>query len=184
MRLLLSGLVCLAVIVLWYSRFDELFYHTVASSNVVELGDARHFDKIKHSIKPNTYVHVTGVLGNKAATISGIRAGSFRCGRHQVRHLLGSKIYLEYSESKYHNKWSPFTEVSVKGRLNKFGPNSDLKQVRKFFSKHYNHHVADDAIIVVVDEIPRSENKYLLLFMFSLFLVGVSFYSAIRTIIY
>jgi hypothetical protein len=179
-RLLLSILLLLAMLWLWGSRFDELAYHTWTKPNLVDIGDAVSFYEKRDSIPVNSYVEVSGILGNKAATLTGLRAGSFRFGRYQVRHLLGSKLYLEYDEAKYHAQFSPFTRVHVKGRLVSFGPHSELEKARAFFKDYYNQAVDEKAMLIVVDETPRSEIIYPFLFLISIILVLFSFYSSLR----
>jgi hypothetical protein len=176
----LSFLLLVAMLSLWFTRFDELVYHTVGAGNVIEIGDATVFSEIHPNIPNNSYVAVTGILGNKAATLSGLRAGSFRFGRYQVRHLLGSKLYIEYNEAEYHHKFSAFTRVNVKGRLVSFGPGSELEKVRVFFKDYYHQTIDDNAMLIVVDETPRGELKYALLFLASLLLLIASFYSSWR----
>lgn len=179
-RLALSILLTAAVIWLWHSRLDELAYHTVEDPDLIELGDAKFFHEKQASIPRNSYVSVSGVLGNKAATLKGLRAGSFRFGRYQVRHLLGSKLYIEYDEEKYQSTFSPFSTVAVKGRLVSFGPDSALVQVRQFFKDYYNITVDDKAMLIVVDEEPRSEIIYLILALLSVVIIITSFYFSLR----
>jgi hypothetical protein len=179
-RLSLSFLLLVVISWLWSSRIDELVYHTFGKSELIALGDATLFSEIRKNIPVNSFVSVTGILGNKAASLTGLRAGSFRFGRYQVRHLLGSKLFIEYSESKYHKKFSPFTQVSVKGRLVAFGPGSELEKVRTFFKEYYHQPVDDNAMLIVVDEIPRSEFIYGLFFLLSIALLLLSFYFSIK----
>lgn len=179
-RLLLSLLLTGSIIWLWVGRIDELVYHTKGSSGLIDIGDAVLFSKKEEHVPLNSYVSVTGVLGNKAATLSGLRAGSFRFGRYQVRHLLGSKLYIEYNEAQYHSQFNPFTRVNVKGRLASFGKGSELEKVRVFFKNYYNQDVDDNAMLVVVDEEPRSQIIYILLFLLSMALLAVSYVSTYR----
>lgn len=168
------------VIWFWVSRFDELSYHTIGASKIVDIGDALQFDAMRGDIPTNSFVSVSGILGNKAATLSGLRAGSLKYGRNQVRHLLGSKIYIEYDQEQYHANFSPFTRVNVEGRLTSFGPKSELLKVRKFFKSYYGIDVADDAMLVVVDEKPKTEWRYLILFSISVILLLLSTYFSIQ----
>lgn len=179
-RLGLSIVLCLSVLWLWYSRFDELAYHTWEKSELIELGDATNFAEQREKIPLNSYVSVSGILGNKAATLKGLRSGSFRFGRYQVRHLLGSKLYIEYPEAAYHDSFRPFMRVSVKGRLVSFGPDSELIKVRQFFKDYYNVKVDDTAMLIVVDEKPQSELVYAIFAVLSLCVVMLSFYFSLR----
>ncbi|HXW60127.1 MAG TPA: hypothetical protein VEK06_01180 [Myxococcota bacterium] len=179
-RLALSVLLLAAMVWLWSGRFSELRYHTWQNEELVDIGDARQFEEKRQQILPNSYVSVSGILGNKAASLSGLRAGSFRFGRYQIRHLLGSKLYVEYNEAKYHEKFSPFTRIDVKGRLVSFGPNSEMSKVRDFFEKYYHQPIDDSAMLIVVDETPRSEMIYALVFIVSIIIILYSFYSSIK----
>lgn len=164
----------------WTTRFDELSYHTMGAPKEVDIGDAIHFDSMRADVPENSFVSVSGVLGNKAATLNGLRAGSLRYGPYQVRHLLGSKIYIEYDQEKYHASFSPFSRVNVEGRLTSFGPKSELLKVRNFFKSYYGIDVADDAMLVVMDEKPKTEWRYLILFCISLILLMLSTYFSIQ----
>lgn len=179
-RLSLTLLLLIAIGWLWHNRFDELAYHTWSQSPLIELGDAVSFEKIREQIPTNSYVSVSGILGNKAASLSGLRAGSFRFGRYQVRHLLGSKLYIEYDEAKYHSRFSPFTRITIKGRLTPFGPGSELNKVRVFFKDYYNQVVDDKAMLIVVDEEPRSQFIYPLILAISIIIVLLSLYFSLR----
>lgn len=178
MRLLLSVWLLVAFIWLWATRFDELAYHTWSKAQLVDIGDVVSFDRT--SVPEQSFVSVTGVLGNKAATLRGLRAGSFRFGRYQVRHLLGSKIYIEYDEAKYHAQFNPFKRITVQGRLIPFGAGSELEKVRTFFKDYYGHKVDDNAMLVVVDETPRSQYIYVIAFLISAGLIIFSFIATIR----
>jgi hypothetical protein len=182
-RLALSILLFFAVWWFWSSRFDELSYHTIAKSELVDMGDASTYASREKSIPFNSYVSVTGILGNKAATLRGLRAGSLRFGRYQVRHLLGSKIYIEYHEGTYHKKFQPFTRVDVQGRLVSFGPGSELQKVRDFFEKYHNVKIDNNAMLVVIDEKPRSEILYSLIFLITMIVLVISFYFSLRDIL-
>jgi hypothetical protein len=164
----------------WWTRFDELIYHTVGDNQLIELGDATTFSEKSEQTPLNSYVSVTGILGNKAATLSGLRAGAIRFGRYQVRHLLGSKLYVEFDEEKYKGRYTPFTRVAIQGRLVPFGPGSELEKVRVFFKDYYSQPVDDKAMLIVVDETPRSQPIYALLFVLSLGMLGLSIFSTVR----
>lgn len=181
-RIALSGLLFVVIAWLWATRLDELTYHTIGSSELIEIGDATAFGTREQVVPTNAYVSVTGILGNKAATLSGLRAGSFRFGRYQVRHLLGSKLYVEFDEEKYRGRFNPFTRIAVQGRLIPFGPGSELDKVRTFFKDYYNQVVDDKAMLIVVDEQPKSEIVYPIMFFVSVFVVVVSIVLTIRTL--
>lgn len=179
-RLALSALLLVVIGWLWSTRLDELVYHTIHKSELIDLGDATAFSEKQDEIPVNSYVSVSGILGNKAATLSGLRAGAFRFGRYQVRHLLGSKLYVEFDEAKYRGRFNPFTRITVKGRLVPFGVGAELEKVRVFFKEYYNQPVDEKAMLVVVDESPRSEFVYIILFVLSLVMLALSIYSSVK----
>lgn len=180
-RLFLTVVLIFAVGSFWYTRFDELVYHTIGSSNLINIGDAVDFSVENNQVKPNSYVEVSGVLGNKAATLRGLRAGSLRYGKFQVRNLLGSKLFIEFDQDKYFEKFNrPFVRVNITGRLIDFSKNSELRAVRDFYKNHYDTIVDEKAMIIVVDEKPRNELKYPLLFLLSIILVVSSIFHSLR----
>lgn len=181
-RLSLTILLSASLFWFWMLRFDELAYHLWGPEQVVDLGDAVSLSQNLERAKPllNSYVNLTGVLGNKAATLKGLRAGSLRYGDFQLRHLLGSKIYVEYDQEKYKKSYRPFAQVEVKGRLVSFGPDSELIKVRQFFKDYYRTNIDDNALLIVVDEKPNSEAKYAFFAGFSLLIVALSFYFSWR----
>ena len=179
-RLALTSLLLIVVVWLWYTRIDALVYHTMGNTQLIEIGDAVTFAEKQQDIPPNSYVSATGILGNKAATLRGLRAGSFRFGRYQVRHLLGSKLYVEFDEEQYRNRFNPFTRITVQGRLIPFGPNSELEKVRAFFKQYYNQSIDDKAMLIVMDEAPRSQLVYPVMFIVSALVLGVSIVSSVR----
>lgn len=177
----LSIVLLVFMILAWHSRWDELCYHTWPSSKeLIDLGDATSFAAIADTVPLNSFVSVSGVLSNKAATLRGLRAGSLRFGRFQVRHLLGSTLYIEYPEEKYHPIFNPFTRVNVKGRLTSFGPDSELSKVRDFFKDQYHRPLDDKAMLIVVDEEPNTQYIYAVLFLLSIAILVTSFYFSIR----
>ncbi len=178
-RLLLTCLLVIVVSWFWSTRFDELIYHTVGSTELIELGDAVNFGAKQNEVPLNSYVEVSGILGNKAATLRGLRAGSLRFGRYQVRHLLGSKLYVEFDEEALRDRFTPFTRINIKGRLTSFGPNSELEKVRAFFKDYYNQSVDDKAMLIVMDEAPRSGIVYPIMFAVSILVVIASIWSTI-----
>ena len=179
-RLSLSVILTGVLVWFWSGRVDELLYHTVGSTHLYDLGDAQSFENQRTSVPPNSYVSVTGILGNRAATLKGLRAGSLRFGRYQVRHLLGSKVYLEYDESLYHTKFRPFEQITVKGRLVPFGPTGELHKVHEFFKSYYNRPIDKNAMLIVVDEQPRSEIIYPILFLVSVGILILSYFFSLR----
>jgi hypothetical protein len=178
-RLALSLVLISVLVWFWTTRFDELAYHTWGKTTLINLGDATSFVDQREHLKPNSYVKVSGVLGTQAATLKGLRAGTLRFGPYQVRHLLGSKLYLEYDQERYHSSFNPFTHVEVEGRLTSFGPGGELQKVRDFFAQHYHRTIDDNAMLVVVDEKPHSEWRYIILFLLSIALVILSLYYSI-----
>lgn len=182
-RLALSIVLLGVMLMGWLPRLDKLYYHSMGKRELIDMGDATAFSEKSSSVKPNSFVEISGILGPQAATLRGLRVGSFRYGRYQIRHLLGSKIYIEYPEEKYHPLFNPYTRVTVKGRLSSFGPDSELGKVRDFFASHYHKPIDPQAMLVVVDEEPRTEFIYVVLFVFSMAILLVSFYFSIRGLI-
>lgn len=181
-KLLLSFLMIVAIVFFWYTRFDELIYHSFASKELIDLSNAQELNRETQEKYFNKFVSITGVLGNKAATLNGLRSGSLRYGRYQVRNLIGSKVFIEFDEEKYLPKFSQFTKVTVQGRFVPFGTAKELSSVREFYQKYHKMTIDKDAVIIIVDEFPKTQWRYLIAFILTLIIVSISFYTAYRSI--
>ena len=116
------------------------------------------------------YVRVVGVVGNKAATVSGLRPGSFRRGPIQVRQLLGSSVFIEFDQNLHHARLSLYSRKTFEGRLVDFGPQSELSSVRDYFRRRFAMDVGDDARLLIIDEAPGEMWRYPLYFGLGLLL--------------
>jgi hypothetical protein len=179
-RILLTVAVCFALgWVVWPTR-DELAYH-FSDQQPLQLGDVSALDQ-SEALPIDRYAVATGVLGNRAASISGaFRPGSYRRGPVQLRQLLGSHIYVEFDQDALVDEFRPFSRVTVAGRLVDFGPDSELSPVRKYFWERFGMALPDDARILIKDEKPGELLRYpvlaavcLLLMLASLSLMALS----------
>lgn len=181
-RLLLSFLMLIAIVFFWYTRFDEFVYHTFSSKQIIDLGNAQDLNRENQKEYFNKFVNISGVLGNKAATLNGLRSGSLRYGRYQVRNLIGSKIFIEFDEEKFLSKFSQFSRITVQGRFIPFGSAPELSSVRDFYKKYHKMNIDKDAVIVVVDENPKTQWRYLIAFIITLIIISISLYTAYKSI--
>lgn len=159
-RVVLTAGVLFALGWLGSDGLDELRYH-FSGQELHKLGDAPQVDPVE--LEPGRYVELTGVLGNKAATVSGLRPGSFRRGPIQVRQLLGSQVFVEFDQDSLYGRYQPFRQVTVKGRLVDFGPGGDLGAVREYFWQRFRMDIPPGARLLVVDEAPGELWRYPLL---------------------
>jgi hypothetical protein len=176
-RLLLSFLLLFGLSWLCSDRLDELRYFFIGQPLVV-LGNV--LDLKNDQLHDGQYVEVSGVLGNRAATITGIRSGSFRYGSFQIRHLLGSPIFVEFDQSRAAKEFDAYRQVTVKGRLTDFGPQSEMKCVREFFETRLKMQVPEGAKLLVIDEAPRQGWRYPVMFMLAIVLTLASFWFSLR----
>lgn len=162
-RVFLTFAVCFALgWVVWPTR-DELAYH-FSGQQPLQLGDVASLDP-KEPLPTDRYAIATGVLGNKAASISGaFRPGSYRRGPVQLRQLLGSHIFVEFDQEALVDNFRPFSRVTVEGRLVSFGPDSELAPVRKYFWERFGMTLPDDARILIKGEKPGDMWRYPALF--------------------
>lgn len=166
-RILLSALVMVSLAWLLQDSVDELKYH-FSGQDIHDLGGAVSVLS-EQELPLEQYVRVYGVLGNKAATIAGLRPGSLRRGPVQVRHLLGTPIYVEFDQDTHLESYSPFTEVTIEGRLADFGPNSELTAVRDYFWNRFRIEVPENARLLIAEERPGDMWRY----PFGFFLCGL-----------
>lgn len=177
MRIFLSTMLLIGVSWIFYDRIGELQYF-FAPSSLVQLGDVLSLPPEK-SLPINQYVELKGILGNRAAAIKGLRGGSFRVGTFQVRHLLGSPIFVEFDQSLA-SKMTAYTQVTLRGRLADFSPGGELGRVRKFFETRLKMEIPPNARLLIVDEKPMQEWRYPILFVLGFVLVLTSFYFTLR----
>ena len=157
-RFILTLMVGIAVFLLVKPWQDELVFH-FSEQEILELGDAIGVkDRIPQ--ETNRYVQVQGILGNKAATVSGLRPGSLRLGPVQVRQLLGAPIFVEFDQDKFIGKYQMFTQVEVSGRLQDFGPNSELAVAYEYFKERLKMKMPQNAKLLILDEKPGTMWRY------------------------
>jgi len=166
-RIFLTAAVCFALgWVVWPTR-DELAYH-FDERPVMDLGDVAGLDQ-QQPLPEQRFVRATGVLGNRAAVVSGaFRPGSYRRGPVQLRQLLGSHIFVEFDQETLAETYRPFSRVTVEGRLVNFGPNSELAAVRGYFRDRFAMLLPDDARILITGEKPGELQRYPVLALFCL----------------
>jgi hypothetical protein len=178
-RVLLTATVVFALGWLATDWIDEVRYH-FSGQPLVELGAVDATEGVSLPAI-GSYVRLQGVLGNKAASIQGLRPGSLRRGPVQVRQLMGSPIYVEFDEDALYGKYQPFTRIHVEGRVADFGPNSDLRRVREYFAQNLRMELPHDARVLIVGEKPGDLWQYVVALSVSLLLSIVSVVALIRS---
>ena len=158
---------------------DELQFH-FSNQEVVDLGDAIGVME-RLPDRPNAYVRMQGILSNKAATVSGLRPGSLRMGPVQVRRLLGASIFVEFDQDTFLDRYQMFTQVDVQGRLQDFGPDSELAPAYHYFKERLNLKFPPNAKLLIVDERPGEMWRYPVALAFCFALIGFSILSLFRT---
>jgi hypothetical protein len=112
LRILLTLTLAFALFWIWSDRVDELAYF-LKPQKLRDLGSVVSI-KTFDDIPDNSYIQISGILGNKAATVTGVRTGSFRYGPIQVRNVLGSPVFVEFDETRYQKNFVPFQEIKVR----------------------------------------------------------------------
>jgi len=159
-RVFLTSAVVFALGWLAVDWIDEVRYH-FGPVDVVDLGVV-DLDPDAAPPPAGTYVRVQGVLGNKAATLDGLRPGSLRWGPVQVRQLMGARLYVEFDQTALVDRYQPFTRVTVEGRVADFGPTSELRRVREYLEREQRIAIPKDARVVVVGEKPGAMWTYVI----------------------
>ncbi len=182
-RALLFGASLVALVWLASDWVDELRYN-FSSQEVTDLGPALDLPDVPLPLE--AYVTMEGVLGNKAATISGmLRPKSLRGGPVQIRQMLGTPVFVEFDQDKYLDVFTPFTQVTVTGRLTDFSPGSELERVRQYFVQTLGADVPPDARLLIVDEKPGEMTRYpvamLVFFLLGLLSCALFVKSSVRT---
>lgn len=172
-RLILTLAVVFALGWLMWPVRDELAYH-FSSAELLDLGDVTALDP-NATLPLDVPVRVTGVLGNKAAVISGtFRPGSYRGGPVQIRQMLGAPIFVEFDQEALGDEYTAFTRVTVEGRLADFGKESELAVARSYFWERFGMVLPDDARVLIVGELPGQMWRYPILLVIAFLLAASS----------
>lgn len=158
---------------------DEFRYH-FSQAELVDIGDATNIGP--DNVPPlGAYVKVTGVLGNKAATLSGVlRPGSLRGGPVQVRQVLGSALFIEFDQETFLERYTTFTRVTVEGRVASLSPGGDLDRVRQYFETQLGLRLPAEARVIVVGEKPGDLWRYPIAFVIAGLLALSSVFFTVR----
>lgn len=151
---------------------DELQYH-FSGAELVDLGEIMDLPDVELPL--TGYAQISGVLGNKAATISGLmRPNSLRGGPVQIRQVIGAPLYIEFDQDKHLDDYAPFKTVTVKGRLTDFGPASELKPVHRYLRESLGVELTHKSRLLILDEVPGEMWRYPIALLLLLLLAGVS----------
>ena len=162
---------------------DEFRYH-FSDAELVDIGDATNIGP--ENVPPlGAYVKVTGVLGNKAASLSGVvRPGSLRGGPVQIRQVLGSALFVEFDQETFLERYTTFTRITVEGRVASLSPGSDLDRVRQYFETQLGLRLPAEARVIVVGEKPGELWRYPIAFALAALLALISVFFTVRSYFY
>ncbi len=164
---------------LWSDRIDGLLYHFSLRQQLV-LGDVLQVKPQQYEQATGRYVSLEGILGAKAANMSGLHPGSLHTRAVQVRQLLGSPVFVEFERKQQSNEQRAFSQVTVTGRLVLLTPTGRLKKLWQFFQHNFATNMPQQAYLLITHERPWHLWHYPLLFVVTLVLCGYSFLRAFR----
>ena len=162
---------------------DEFRYH-FSDAELVDIGDATNIGP--DNVPPlGAYVKMTGVLGNKAASLSGVlRPGSLRGGPVQIRQVLGSALFVEFDQETFLERYTTFTRITVEGRVASLSPGGDLDRVRHYFETQLGLRLPVQARVIVVGEKPGELWRYPIAFALAAVLALISVFFTVRSYFY
>jgi hypothetical protein len=162
---------------------DEFRYH-FSDAELVDIGDATNIGP--DNVPPlGAYVKMTGVLGNKAASLSGVlRPGSLRGGPVQIRQVLGSALFVEFDQETFLERYTTFTRITVEGRVASLSPGGDLDRVRQYFETQLGLRLPAQARVIVVGEKPGELWRYPIAFALAAVLALISVFFTVRSYFY
>ena len=175
----MTSMVIFAMVWLAVPWQDEIAYH-FSDKKAVDMGDAIGVMS-RLPAEPDAYVSMQGILSNKAATISGLRPGSLRMGPVQVRQFLGASIFVEFDQDSLLDRYQMFTQISVSGRLQDFGPDSELAVAYAYFKDRLKMKIPENAKLLIVDEKPGTLWRYPITLGLCLLIALYSVISLIRS---
>lgn len=160
LMLAVSGLCLFMIADLWPGLMYDL-----SSKKLRDLGRAEGLDIKSLKIPEDSFVQIKGITGTRGATVKGSQASSWLMPERWFRQLVGSAIILEAKvgqDKKLRDRFSMFSELTVKGRLRYIHKNSDYANVISFFKQHYHYDVPAYAVVITVNRVPGGSYKSLL----------------------
>ena len=157
-RVVLAVAALVAVSWILLPTTDELVFHFSQQRVPLDVGDVTGVDLAR--IPDGTWLRASVILGNKAAEIPEWRGGSLRFGPIEVREVVGAPLFIEVDRTK-HASLGAFTQSDVEGRLVSFAPDSELGDVRLYFTRDLSTPVPAHARALVLDEKPGDMSIYL-----------------------
>jgi hypothetical protein len=179
-RVVLAVAATFAVLWILVPTTDELAFHLSRQAAPTDLLDGSA--PVLARVPDGTWVRVNVVLGNKAAEIPEWRKGSLRMGPIEVREVVGAPLFVEFDPQRWPDL-DPFVQTDVEGRLVSFGPDSELGEVRGYFSDRLRAPVPATARAVVVGERPGGLSQYLTAWIGGVALLVLSWTSVLRRLL-
>ena len=167
------------VIWLWSDRIDGMLYH-FSQQQKASLGDVLHLQPKQYAQATGQYVSLKGVLGAKAANMSGLHPGCLHMRSVQIRQLLGSPVFVEFDPQQKSGKQQAFSQITVEGRLVQLTAQGRLKKLWHFFQHNFATNMPQQAYLLITHEHPGKMWHYPLFFMASLIICAYSFLRAFR----
>ncbi|MEM7494550.1 MAG: hypothetical protein AAF471_00080 [Myxococcota bacterium] len=165
---------------LWSDRLDGLFYH-FSRNKLVDVGSVLKTSRDRYTDLAGKYIQLNGVLGSRAANMSGLHPNSLRIDAVQIRQMMGSPVFVLFNPTNHPDYQKAFMQVTVRGRLIRLDPKGPLKQLHAFFQRH-SRRMPDQAYVLLADEQPWSGFgwRYPPGLLVSLLLIMFSFMRALR----
>lgn len=161
---------------LWFDRLDGLIYH-FSPNKLVDVGNVLKTDRDHYTDLGGKYVRLNGVLGSRAANMSGLHPNSLRIDAVQIRQMMGSPVFVLFNPTKHPDYKKAFLQVTVRGRLIPLDPKGPLKHLHAFFQQHSGGRMPDQAYVLLADEQPWGGGgwRYPIVMLLSLLLTTLSF---------
>jgi hypothetical protein len=179
-RVVLAVAATVATLSILVPTTDELAFHLSRQTSPTDLLDGSA--PVLARVPDGTWVRVNVVLGNKAAEIPEWRKGSLRMGPIEVREVVGAPLFVEFDPQRWPDL-DPFVQTDVEGRLVSFAADSELGDVRAYFTDRLHAPVAPTARVIVVGERPGGLSTYLTAWIGGVALVLLSWTSVLRRVL-
>ncbi len=168
---------------LWSDRLEGLLYH-FSPNKLLSVGNVLKIEREHYAHLVGKYVQLNGVLGAKAANMSGLHPGSLRMDAVQIRQVLGSPVFVQFNPIDHPDYQKAFMQVTVRGRLIRLNPRGPLKQLHTFFARHSAGGMPDQTYVLLADEQPWSRMgwRYPAGLLLSLLLLAFSFMRGLRAL--
>jgi hypothetical protein len=154
------GLCATMIAGLW----DDVRYD-LSDQALRDLGRAEEADLDPAALPDDSYVQISGVIGNRGAVVKGGRVSSLIYPERWYRQLVGSPILIEIEvgdDEARRERFGMFNDLTLRGRARRIHAHGDYQSVVAFYRQRYGYEIPPHGVVISVDRVPGQQHGALI----------------------